>query len=49
MSGVFARGSRHCVLVSTTHSRSSWASDPRAFKCEGVEACLEGIREDLGC
>jgi hypothetical protein len=49
MSGVFARGSRHCLFVSTTHSKHSESSNPWAFECERVEARLERIRENLGC
>lgn len=50
MSGVFARGSRHYMFVRTAHdSTYSSETDSRAFKREGIEACLEGICEDLNC
>lgn len=50
MSGVFARGSRHYLFVSTAHDIACYSkTDSRAFKREGIEACLEGICEDLNC
>jgi hypothetical protein len=50
MSGVFARGSRHYVFVSTAHDAVYCSeTNSRAFKCEGIEACLEGICKDLKC